>query len=605
MKTMIVGINARFVHTNLAVRYLTVALREGGMDADFREYTINQHYEDILQNLYLMRCDIMAFSCYIWNIEIIKELALSLKKLRPELMIVLGGPEVSYEGVRLMNHNDGIDLILTGEGEMTFVELVRRLYENEDYADMCGLIFRARGDVYENPKHSSYMDLIDLPNPYGCEEEISPEKIYYYETSRGCPFRCSFCLSGNDTSTRFLPMERVKHELLFFIHNRVKQVKLVDRTFNADQDRACELFEFLIENDNGHTNFHFEIGGELINEKTIKILKKAPVGLFQFEIGIQSTNKETLYAIQRNVNQEVLFRNILELIKIKNIHIHVDLIAGLPYEDFFLFRNSFNDVFELGADMIQLGFLKLIKGSKLKTQEKEYNYISISKPPYEVLSSHWIGYSELIQLKKVERMLNLFWNSGKMRNTINYALKTFESNAFKLFDDMAREWSRENDEFISHTNQKMITFFQQFLCNRAGDHAEIVYYLMHLDYYKDNKQHKTWYDKKVEDQISLSKAEMHAILQNGDFMKKSLPAYADKPVKTILSSVHLVWVPIQMKKKLKPYVSEVVECFGGENLSDDLKEIFEEKAILLFDYPLFLSKRSKVSNIKWVGLERN
>ncbi len=602
MKTMIIGMNARFVHTNLAVRYLMTDLKNSGMHADYIEYTINQHPEDILQNLYLIRCDVMAFSCYIWNIELIKKLVLNLKKVRPELIIILGGPAVSYESTELMKNNDGFDLIVSGEGEAIFAELIRRLDENEDYSNLPGVAFRARGETYENPIDPSPVEMMDLPNPYFYEETMCAEKIYYYETSRGCPYCCSFCLSGSHASLRFLPMERVKNELLFFIRNRVKQVKFVDRTFNADQERACELFEFLIRHDNGHTNFHFEIGGELLDEKAMKILKEAPAGLFQFEIGIQSTNEETLQAIQRKADHDILFKNVRQLLKLKTIHIHVDLIAGLPYEDYFLFRNSFDDVFKLNADMIQLGFLKLIKGSKLKSQQQEFSYVCMSEAPYEVLSSQWIGYGELIQLKRIEKMLNTFWNSGKMKNTIHYILQNFEASAFKLFDDMAREWNQERDELISHKNQKMILFFQQFLCARVTGHKEIIYYLMHLDYYKESKQHKPWYDEQEAfDPVFLSKTETHNILQNRMFMKKCLPLYVDRPVKTILSSVHLLSVPVEIQSILTPYVSEVIYCFGDKDIPDELKRLFNDKGLLLFYYPQNSSKREQATIIKWIG----
>ncbi|RQD70081.1 MAG: DUF4080 domain-containing protein [Tindallia sp. MSAO_Bac2] len=586
MKTILVGINAKFIHTNLAVRYLTAELKNNGLNAEFKEFTISQHFEDIIQDLYLTSCDAIAFSCYIWNIDLINKIIINLKKVRPELFIIMGGPEVSFESIEVMNENDGVDLIITGEGEGVLPSLIRCLGENEDYSDLPGILFKARGEIYKTETNNEVITTqLSLSDPYNLGEVLHPEKIYYYETSRGCPHNCSFCLSGRNSKLRYAPLERVKDDLLFFIQNRVKQVKFVDRTFNSDKERACEIFRYLIENDNGYTNFHFEIGGELLDGQTMSILETAPPGLFQFEIGIQSTNDETLEAIHRKGDQYKLFENIHYLMRLKSIHIHVDLIAGLPYEDFFQFRSSFNDVFALKTDMLQLGFLKLIKGSELRLCQHDYDYVYTKQAPYEVLSSHKISFGELIRLKQVEKMLNLYWNSGKMKHTIDYVVSYLESSAFKFFDDLAQSWYRIQGQENNHKYETMLKHLQNFLLDRYPDHEKVIYYLMHFDYYKQSKQYKPWCkEADTNYPVIIPKVDMHELLQNRAFIESCLPEYIDLPVKQMLSKVQFILTPPELVSVFAPIVTEVIEFWQAGEVPDQLSDEVKRNAVILFHY---------------------
>ncbi len=393
---------------------------------DILEFTINNRVEHILREIYLKKPDFIGFSCYIWNFECIKILSVELKKLLPNIVIVWGGPEVSY------NSEDYIgnfaDFIICGEGEIEFTNLIDNLENN----------------IIPNNKiiKSNIVDMSEVPFVYDDIEDLN-NKIIYYESSRGCPFNCQYCMSSIEKKVHYLPLDRTFFELQYFLDKRVRQVKFVDRTFNCSKERTLQLWKYLIENDNGYTNFHFEIAGELIDAECLEVLSRARNGYFQLEIGVQSTNIKTLSEIKRFNNIEKLFSKIDKLLKLKNIHIHLDLIAGLPYEDLITFEKSFNDVFALKSHQLQLGFLKVLKGSGVYYKKDEYNYQYTALPPYEILSTKWLSYDEILQLKMIEDVLEKYYNSGRYKNSVEYLSSFFESK-FQFFLSLGKYYYQNN-----------------------------------------------------------------------------------------------------------------------------------------------------------------
>jgi len=433
MKVLLIALNAKYIHSNLALRYLKSCCSWKHEEIIIREFSINDRLEDILAEIFREAPDIAAFSCYIWNIEEIKKITASLKKILPNTTILLGGPEVSYEAENFMEANGHIDFIIKGEGEIAFPLFLDFMHKRDvDAGKVPGLVYRQDGKVLSS-KEECFHDLNLLPDPYGGGLEDLKDKIIYYETSRGCPFSCQYCMSSLSSGVRYLPLDRVKAELKRFVKAEVMQVKLVDRTFNANPERACEIFEYIISL-GGKTNFHFEMAGHLIDEQMLTVLKKAPKGLIQLEIGVQSTNPAVLQVIDRRTDFSRLGKAVKAIHEWGNIHLHLDLIAGLPGEDYDSFRKSFHEVYSLHPDKLQLGFLKLLKGSKLRKNAERYGYEFTEYPPYEVLKSHQMTYEELLKLKGVEEMLEMYGNSHRYDNSIMFLLRHCFSNSFDLFE---------------------------------------------------------------------------------------------------------------------------------------------------------------------------
>ncbi|MEN1761005.1 B12-binding domain-containing radical SAM protein [Anoxynatronum sibiricum] len=545
MNIILTAINARYVHTNLAVRYLNTRLKNA-FEVSVVEYTINHDYQEILRELYLSEADVVAFSCYIWNIEIIIKIVNSLKKIKPEMQIILGGPEVTYDAQQIMKSCDAIDFIITGEGVEEIFELVDALANDKDYTNIPGINYRIRGQIYSNPDEQCLTSALLELSAYEYEPNMEHDKIYYYETSRGCPFSCQFCLSGNDSGVIFFPLEKVFKELEIFLDAQVKQVKLVDRTFNADHNRTMKLWQFLKEHDNGVTNFHFEISSRLLTEEMLVFLETVPPGLFQFEIGIQTTCKQSLKAIGRSQEQEREFSVIQRLIRSNNIHIHVDLIAGLPYEDIFQFRTSFDQVFHLQADMLQLGFLKLLKGSGLRNKMLDYGYVYQDHPPYEVLESHAINYSEIIQLKQVEEVLERYWNHGHYRETIRLTLDLSKKSPFAYFSELALLWKKAGGW------QRQIGQAEQFDILRRYLHQTIVDDHMFVDHALLYDCALAGYRGKLPDEIHetmapINKELIHELLHHVRFREKYFPDMKQMPSKKYLPFVKMFSLPAQLK----------------------------------------------------------
>lgn len=430
LKFLLVAINSKYIHSNLAVYCLKTAAKPYDGGVDIIEYTINNRTDDILRGIYEKHPDVIGFSCYIWNIGIVKELIAELSKILPDVPVWLGGPEVSYNPMDYLGYSN-VAGVMKGEGENIFKELVACYIENrrEDISKISGVTMSNHGKVIDNPCPQP-VNLSDINITY--DTEMLRHKIIYYESSRGCPFSCSYCLSSVDKKLRFKDTELVKKDLKMFIDSEVPQVKFVDRTFNCRKKHALEIWHYIKENDRGITNFHFEIAADLLDEEELTLLNSLRPGLVQLEIGVQSTNPLTVSAIHRKMNLEKLAYNVSRIKQGKNIHIHLDLIAGLPYEDFDSFRKSFNDIYGMRPDQLQLGFLKILHGSLMREEKDVYGIVGRNNPPYEVLFTKWLSYEELLKLKLVENVVEMFYNTGMFEAGIKY-LEGFFDDAFSMY----------------------------------------------------------------------------------------------------------------------------------------------------------------------------
>ncbi|MEA5084594.1 MAG: B12-binding domain-containing radical SAM protein [Lachnospiraceae bacterium] len=464
MKILLTAINAKFIHSSLAVRSLKAYCPELSNNIRSIEYTINNSEDYILTDIFKQKPDVICFSCYIWNINMVVSLAKNLKKVLPNAKIICGGPEVSYESEDFLLNNPDVDIVIRGEGEKTFGELCHALVENTTWDNINGLTFRNCYRIVSTPPQPPlYMD--ELPFVYTDFSDLQ-HRIIYYETQRGCPYNCQFCLSSVEKGVRFLSLEKVYTHLDFFLKNNVKQVKFVDRTFNCNKAHATAIWQFLINNDNGVTNFHMEIEAHIMEDDTINLLRQARDGLFQFEIGIQSTNIDTLTAVKRNPDFEFLKERIEKIKALKNIHIHLDLIAGLPHESYSSFRKSFNDVYFLNADQLQLGFLKVLKGSGLRSDSEMYGIVNRHQSPYEVLFTKDISFEEMLRLKAIEDIVETYYNSGKALNTAKYTALLFDT-PFDFYETFSIYWENNNHHRVNHSKQELYTIFYEF-CNGSS-----------------------------------------------------------------------------------------------------------------------------------------
>ena len=423
MKILLTAINSKFVHSNLAVRYLRAFTKDMNYDCKIREFSINDRDEKILEEIIKERPNVVAFSTYIWNIEIIKRLSNLIKLVDEDIEILYGGPEVSYDSQNILKELNG-EYIIEGEGEKTYREFVEYKLGEREINSIRSLYYKADGEVISNGKRP-LMNMNELIFPYE-EDENLDNKIVYYEASRGCPFNCKYCLSSTTHGVRFLDIDRVKQELKYFIDKEVRLVKFVDRTFNCNHKFTMAIWEFLINQDT-KTQFHFEISADILKKSELELLRKAPKDRFQFEVGVQTTNDDVLNRINRFVNFSDIKEKVEELIQIRNIKQHLDLIAGLPGEDYNSFKNSFNEVYSISPEEIQLGFLKLLRGSSMREEAEEYGMKYSPYPPYEILKTKDISYDELIKLKKVEEMVDKYYNSQKFDNIIKYLVNKFDT----------------------------------------------------------------------------------------------------------------------------------------------------------------------------------
>lgn len=462
MKILLAAVNAKYIHSNLAVYSLKAVTRCYGDRIEIGEYTINQQTDEILRDIYRKQPDVVAFSCYIWNRTVIGRLLGELPKVLPHAKLWAGGPEVSYDARNFLEEYPQVTGVMRGEGEGIFRKLAAYyIEETGSLEDIRGLTFRREdGSICECPA-ALPVDMDSLPFAYEDFEKFR-NKIIYYESSRGCPFRCSYCLSSIDKHVRYRSLELVKKELAVFLEEQVPQVKFVDRTFNCSPSRTKELWEWMIGHDNGITNFHFEIAADLITEEELELMSRMRPGLIQLEIGVQSTNPGTIREIDRTMDLERLKNAVAKVKSFGNIHQHLDLIAGLPGEDLESFRRSFDEVFFMGPEQLQLGFLKVLKGAKMHEKASEYGIVYHNEPPYEVFSTAWISYEEILLLKGVEEMVEVYYNSHQFDRTLGELLKRYQS-PFDFFHELAVYYEDRGYVSVSHSRMARYEILREFL----------------------------------------------------------------------------------------------------------------------------------------------
>ncbi|MEG2353507.1 MAG: DUF4080 domain-containing protein [Clostridium sp.] len=486
MKVLLTAINSQYVHSNLAIKYLRAYTKDIKYDLSLVEYTINDRKERVLQDIILREPEVIVFSCYIWNIEYINQLTRLIRLLNKDIKIIIGGPEVSYNNENLL-HNNIADYIIIGEGEATYKELIMYLNGDiKDISDISGIYYKEDNKIIFN----GYRDIIDFNSvvfPYEEEDELD-NKIVYYEASRGCPFKCKYCLSAVDRKVRFLNIDRVKSELKYFIDKKVKLVKFVDRTFNCKHEFAMEIWRFLINSDT-ETKFHFEISADLLRDEEIELLKTAPVGMFQFEVGVQTTNKEVLKNINRPVEFEKIKHRVKAISNGGNIMQHLDLIAGLPGEDISSFRNSFNDVYDINPNEIQLGFLKIIKGSPMSEELDKWSMVHSPYTPYEILKTSSMSYKELLILKRIEEVVDKYYNTGKFNNIINYFIPKFKT-PFDFFNELGNFFYEKGYLSRNISSSDYYKVFLEFNNEIIKEESEIIKEVIKYDYLMYNK--KKW-----------------------------------------------------------------------------------------------------------------
>lgn len=488
MKILLAACNAKYIHSNLAVYDLKAYSSDYDEHVILREYTINQPKDEILKDIYSSGADVVCFSCYIWNISFVRELIRDLVKILPKTAFWAGGPEVSYDAEKFLTEMPEMTGVMVGEGEKTFHDLLEFYIDGKDsLEEVSGIAYRT-GDKIIHNGWRELMDLSAIPFVYEHLEKFE-NRIIYYESSRGCPFSCSYCLSSIDKKLRFRDLELVKKELQFFLDHRVPQVKFVDRTFNCKHEHAMTIWKYILEHDNGVTNFHFEISADLLREEEMELMSQMRPGLIQLEIGVQSTNPETIRAIHRHMDLKKLEHCVNRVHSFRNIHQHLDLIAGLPYEDYDTFHQSFNDVYQMKPDQLQLGFLKVLKGSLMQKEAEGYGIVYKEKEPYEVLSTNWLTYGEVLKLKMVESMVEVYYNSGQFWHTLEY-LVPFEKDAFTFYEKLGSFYEKKGYSEISHSRMRRYEILLEYLQEETDVPTEVAAQKMLYDLYLREKLKK-------------------------------------------------------------------------------------------------------------------
>lgn len=481
MKILLAACNAKYIHSNLAVYDLKAYSSDYDEQVLLREYTINQPRDEILKDIYSSGADVVCFSCYIWNISFVRELIRDLAKILPQTVFWAGGPEVSYDAEKFLTEMPEMTGVMVGEGEKTFHDLLEFYIDGKgSLEEISGIAYRSGSKICHNGWRE-LMDLSEIPFVYEHLEDFE-NRIIYYESSRGCPFSCSYCLSSIDKKLRFRDLDLVKKELQFFLDHKVPQVKFVDRTFNCNHKRSMEIWKYLIEHDKGMTNFHFEVAADLLNEEELDLIAKMRPGLIQLEIGVQSTNEETIREIKRTMKFPEVARIVTCINEGRNVHQHLDLIAGLPFEGIESFRKSFDDVYRLYPEQLQLGFLKVLKGSYMEEQRERYGLVYKSKPPYEVLCTNWLTYEDVLRLKRIEDMVEVYYNSGQFTYTLRHLEKEFES-AFELYDRLGEFYEDRGLHLMSHSRIARYEILLDFICNLKTGEEELYRELLTFDLY--------------------------------------------------------------------------------------------------------------------------
>lgn len=567
MKTLIIAINSKYIHASLAPWYLKACCGHECGEVVIGEYTINDSMDMVLGEIFAAKPDVAAFSCYIWNIGYVLKLAEDLKKVMPKVTILLGGPEVSYDSGAILQQRPYVDFVLSGEGEVSFQKLLAVLLrESDDYKSIEGLTYREYDEIISNGSCLIVEDLSTIPEVY-TEEMLSSlgNRIVYFESSRGCPFSCSYCLSSTTAGVRFFPLERVEKELKRLVEADVRQIKFVDRTFNSHPKRAKAIFRHIIERyGTTEVNFHFEVAADLFDDEMFEILALAPVGRIQFEIGVQTTNTDTLERIHRKTSLKTLFENVESLKSLGNIHLHMDLIAGLPGEDYSSFIRSFNEVYTLGPHQLQLGFLKMLKGSQVREEAEKYGYRFRSYAPYEVLENKAMGYEQLRELKGIEELVDRYYNSGRFVHTLRYIENTLYETPFEFYKEF-HSYVREREYFKRGiSGRELYTILTEYLRQKAPESRWVQYNeLLKLDYLSmDNTNNlPSGIDRQVTPGF---KEECFSFLRKEENILRYLPQYAGIPVKQMIKHLHfekLLYRPVQKLGKPDYVKEEVVLLF--------------------------------------------
>lgn len=503
MNIIISTLNAKYIHTSLSIRYLK-AYAEPEFDVTLAEYTIKDPAMNIVTDLYSKKPDIVGFSCYIWNIEETIKVIKMLKKINPELLIVLGGPEVTYDVKEWLERIPEVDFLVIGEGEETFKQLLTAIRDGQSTEEISGVALRKDDKIIINPQRNK-LDLKELPSPFRFEEDLPhlSKRVTYIETSRGCPFNCQFCLSSIEVGVRYFDREKIKEDIRFLMENGAKTIKFVDRTFNISRSYAMEMFQFLIDEHKPGTVFQFEITADIMRPEVIEFLNKnAPAGLFRFEIGVQSTNDATNELVQRRQNFSKLERTVRLVKEGGKIDQHLDLIAGLPEEDYNSFRKTFNDVFEMRPEELQLGFLKMLRGTGVRIRAAEHDYIYMDHSPYEILGNNVLSFDDITRIKQVEDVLEKYWNDHRMNQTIEYLVtKRFET-PFDFFQEFGTFWDQQGWSRIGHQLEDLFKRLLEFLQSGKRDSIDTIVGIMKYDYLRNQKYkpRKPWWDDLVDKQ---------------------------------------------------------------------------------------------------------
>ncbi len=577
MKILLTTLNSKFIHSNLAIRYIKSYVKDIE-EVHISEFTINQNLDYIASSIYKSNADIVGFSTYIWNLTETLQIAETLKLVKPDIKILLGGPEVTYDGRDFLKKYPFIDYIAYGEGEEIFKNFLLALKSGQGMEEVKGLIYRQGDEVIVNPPQGLIGDLNLIPSPYESLGNEFKNRIVYFESSRGCPFNCKFCLSSTIKGLRYFHIERVKMEIENLIKGGVKQVKFVDRTFNADKKYAIEIMKFIIDKDPKDINFHFEVTAHLLDEEMLDFLSTVKEGLFQFEIGVQSTNDKTIDAIGRTTDFPKL-REVTKRIKsFKNIHQHLDLIAGLPYEDYESFRDSFNDVYEIGPEKTQLGFLKLLKGSDLRSDTEKYNFKYLDLPPYEVLSNDFITYDDILKLKNIEDLVEKYYNEGYFQYSLAYIIENHYRTAFDFYEDFSNYFEEKG---YYETSLKRVDLYRvlmdYFVSKKTNDWSQ-VNELIKFDFLMNNKGSPL--AKNINRKEGLRQNDLHNILKDQRLLNEFLFDYKDLPTKKLLKDIH-------------------VESFGINPLNPSEKT----PRLILFLYKEGVINRCQTYDISKIGKE--
>ncbi|MFD6440500.1 B12-binding domain-containing radical SAM protein [Peribacillus sp. NPDC060186] len=503
MNIIISTLNAKYIHTSLSIRYLK-AYAQPDYDVQLAEYTIKDPIMNIVGDLYSKKPDVIGFSCYIWNIEETMKVVAMLKKINPELVIILGGPEVTYDVGEWLDQIPGADFIVIGEGEVTFKALLSEIEGANDYKKVGGIAYRLDGKKVIQPQNGK-VDLKSLPTPYRLEEdrdELS-KRVTYIETSRGCPFSCQFCLSSIEVGVRYFDREKIKEDIRYLMENGAKTIKFVDRTFNISRSYAMDMFQFLIDEHHPGVVFQFEITADIMRPEVIQFLNDhAPAGLFRFEIGVQSTNDHTNDLVMRRQNFEKLTRTVTMVKDGQKIDQHLDLIAGLPEEDYHSFRKTFNDVFELRPEEMQLGFLKMLRGTGLRIRANDHDYIYSDHAPYEILGNNVLSFDDIVRIKQVEDVLEKYWNDHRMDHTTEFLVASVFNSPFDFFQEFGTFWDEQGWSRIGHQLEDLFRRLQQFLSSRESAELKTIIGLMKLDYFMNQKYkpRKPWWEASLDKQ---------------------------------------------------------------------------------------------------------